>query len=184
MQQNHVDPPRSYLLTFFKFILWTALAFKISLLSQNSAAADEYVLSYGLGVFHSAEHYPVETKFFRLARRQDFDRVSYWQAEAGLWTDTAGEGRRGSAFVAASVGIKVDLKPICFNNSLGLAAITSPDSYLGGAFPQFTEEFSISVDGVNGTSLGLAYKHISSAGIVNPNMGRDFLILSIGVSTW
>lgn len=164
--------------------MWVGILLKASLMCEKSAAADENVLSYGLGVFHSAEHYPVETKFLRVARRQDFDRLSYWQGEVGLWTDTAGQGRTGSGFAALSVGVKIDLKLVHFKNSLGLAAITSPDAYLGGVFPQFTEEFTVGVDGVNGTSLGLAYKHISSAGLVNPNMGRDFLILSIGVKTW
>lgn len=169
---------------FIKTILWMALLFKLFLLLSLPAASDETVISYGLGIFHSAEHSPVETKIVRLARRQDFDSVSYWQLEGGLWVDIDGEGRSSSMFGAASVGIKVDMRPFFFRNSLGVGFITAPDVYLGGAFPQFTEEFTLGAEGTNGTSIGLAYKHFSSAGIVSPNMGRDFIILSIGVGNW
>lgn len=165
-----------------KTLLWFWILLKVSLVIYlPSAAADENLLSYGLGVFHSAENWPTETKFIRVAHRGDFDHISYWQAEGGLWVDTAGNGRYSSSFLAASVGLKIDLSPIYFSNSFGLAAIAVPDTYLGGVFPQFTEEFTIGVKGTNNTSLGLSYKHFSSAGIISPNMGRDFLILSLGV---
>lgn len=167
-----------------KTLLWFWILLKVSMVAYLPSAAAEELISYGLGIFHSAENWPTETKVFRLAHRQEIDTMTYYMIEWGLWVDTAGNGRLSSTYVAGSIGVRVDLKPFFIANSLGLGAVAIPDAYLGGAFPQFTEELTIGVQGSNRTTIGLSYKHFSSAGIVSPNMGRDFVLLTIGVGTW
>jgi hypothetical protein len=56
----------------------------------------------------------------------------------------------------------------------GPAIITSPDAYLGGMFPQFSETLSIGFKDQRGRAIVGKYTHFSSAGFYQPNVGRDF----------
>lgn len=163
----------------YKLILFILVLAAASLFSIPATSED--LMSVGFGAFKSAENSFTETKFIRLAHRDSLDSVSFYQLEGGIWIDGAGGGRLSSAFAALSLGMNVDLRPVFIVNSLGLAVITTPDAYLGGSFPQFTEELGIGIRGINATSVSLSYKHFSSAGIYNPNMGRDFFVLNMGV---
>jgi hypothetical protein len=49
---------------------------------------------------------------------------------------------------------------------------------LGGPF-QFNHDFLLGVRGDNGALIGLDLKHMSSAGIEKPNVGRDFLLIHV-----
>jgi hypothetical protein len=62
--------------------------------------------------------------------------------------------------------------------SFGPGVITSPDAWLGGHF-QFDTELALGVMAGNGLGCGLAYGHVSSAGIYEVNKGRDWLMIQL-----
>jgi hypothetical protein len=52
---------------------------------------------------------------------------------------------------------------------------------LGGAFPQFHGELYGGLRDSQGNGIGIKYNHFSSAGLVTPNQGRDFVLLELSV---
>lgn len=150
------------------------------LLVSMPVHAEEAFASFGVGVFHSAERSLGETKVGNFGFRQELYQGVYWQFKGGYWGDGSGDpSRNGSAFVSTGPGMTVDLRPVEMRAGYGLAAISSPDSYLGGRFPQFQGEIYLGVRDPRGNGIGLEYDHISSAGLVSPNMGRDFVVLQL-----
>lgn len=156
-----------------------SVALLLLFLSSN-AHAQETFFGYGLGVFHSAKNAPTEVKSINLGYRGELYNGFYWQFKGGYWSDTSGDAnRRSSFYFSTGPSILVDLRPIEIRTGIGLAAITNPDGYLGGTFPQFNEELYLGVRDKNGIGIGAKYEHISSGGLVKPNQGRDFILLEL-----
>lgn len=61
---------------------------------------------------------------------------------------------------------------------IGPAAISQVDSKLGSWY-QFKIDFGVGIKVDSGKALGFHYEHFSNAGIVQPNIGRDILALSV-----
>lgn len=151
------------------------------LLSLNSHSS-EFGLSYGLGVSNSAKYSVAETKTADLAYRGFLIPGVYWQARTGFWGDGSRDpSRRSSYYASTGPGIEVDLKPLEVRSGWGLAYITTPDSYLGGHTPQFNGDLYVGLRDKNNMGLGMRYSHLSSAGLILPNKGRDFVTVEIGV---
>jgi hypothetical protein len=162
---------------FLKTIALTLFLLIISV----TCNANEASFSYGLGIGNSAKHSYSETKVFSVAYRTDLIDGFYLNHQVGVWGDTSGtDGRKSSAFVSSGGGFKVDLRPVEIRNGLSLAIIGVPDSYLGSPFPQFHEEIYVGVRDLRGNAIGIKYNHVSSGGIVTPNMGRDFIMIELG----
>lgn len=88
-------------------------------------------------------------------------------------------GVRSSAFGFFGLGIEPEHGPLYLNFFQYVGLITNPDSILGGPF-QFCEEAGIGFrDQKKKTSIGLFYRHMSSANIYLPNYGRDFFGLQM-----
>lgn len=148
--------------------------------SISAARADEIDFGYGIGAFDSAKDSNAEVKVGTLTYRTELFRGFYWQAKVGYWGDGSSDrSRHNSAYVSSGPGLLIDLNPVEIRSGWGLAAITNTDSYLGGHFPQFNGEAYVGLRDKHGAGIGVSYEHISSAGIVSPNQGRDFFILHI-----
>lgn len=150
-------------------------------LACADASADT-VAKYGIGVARSADGGYSTTKHLSLARQSVAYGIFVQQVELGFWTDAASwEGRRGSAYGDYSVGLETLTESGIYAQALvGPALISTTDAYLGGHL-QFNTEATVGVKGENGVSIGLLYKHLSSAGIYTPNVGRDFMLFRVGV---
>ena len=145
------------------------------LLISISAKADEVFMGYGMGVFNSTD-----TKILNIGYRQDLYGGFYWSYKGGFWADTSGDPTKSSSlFASTGPGFLIDLNPVEIRNGIGLSAISNPDSMLGGAFPQFQEDLSVTLRDIHGNGIGVQYSHVSSAGIYNPNIGRDFVIIEL-----
>lgn len=144
----------------------------VALLTGNDAAADSY-MSGMVGVASSGKDSISETKFINLGFRQPFLLGLSQQVEVGGWVDRAKNGRKGSGYVSWQLGVEAGDTTVA-RVMVGPALITTPDAYLGGPL-EFTEDFYIGIRGRNGNSVGVQYKHFSSGGIYQPNIGRDFL---------
>lgn len=168
--------------TLFKiwpFILGFLLAqLAFSLLAPKSHA-DDYV-DLSLGLFKNS--YPTfnNVKFIQIGHRDYIYSGIFTQYEGGGWVQQdVGDGRKSSGYAAGQVGIEAD-GPIAVRIAFGPSLITTPDSFLGGMF-QFTSDVFLGVQGNNGNTIGMKYKHFSSAGIEMPNAGRDFAGLELTV---
>lgn len=160
-----------------KHLIWLALLF--SVFPRSTLAVDNATFRYGLGIVGSPTP---EVKAFSLRHEEDLNFFDLHIAtEGGLWADTQNQvGRRGSLFGAYQLGVRPEYGAMVMGAYWGLAAISTPDTQLGGAFPQFKTDLYVGFQGEKSViTLGLA--HISSAGIHKPNRGRDFIQLGLGI---
>lgn len=156
----------------------------ILLLVSSQSRAQEVFFDYGLGIFNSAKNAPTEVKVADIGYRGELYNGLYWQSKVGYWGEGSGDPTRNSSFYfSTGPTLLIDLKPIELRSGWGLATISDPDSYLGGNFPQFNGEVYAGVRDMYGNGIGVKYEHISSAGLVQPNVGRDFIALEIS-SKW
>lgn len=142
------------------------------------AHAEDYATA-AVGIADSGKNSHAETKFVNVGHRADLPFGLTYQVEGGGWVDIAGGGRKSSGYGATQVGVQTD-GPVVARVMTGPAIITSPDVYLGGNF-QFTEDFYIGIKGPNQNTVGIMYKHFSSAGIEQPNVGRDLAGVQVGI---
>jgi hypothetical protein len=151
--------------------LWFILIFSTPVLAYD----EDVSLNLGVGVFDSGKSSPSESKLLYAGYNDYFyHRLMYFRTELGGWNDLAGNGRSGSFFGAYLFGINIENQRWYGNAAGGVAIIGTPDTYLGGPV-NFTEEIGFGVNGQHNSKLGLFYKHISNAGIYDPNIGRDFI---------
>lgn len=161
-----------------------AVIVAIWLIAQNTIAhAEGPFAGFGVGVFNSAKNSAGETKIGEVGYREDIlGGLMEWQYKGAFWGDGSGDPSRRSSFMVSTGPVfTVKLKPVEARTSWGLAAISNPDSYLGGRFPQFNGEFYLGVRDDAGRAIGVKYEHVSSAGLRMPNLGRDFMLLEIGL---
>ena len=152
----------------------------ISLLLSTHAFADETFGSFGVGVFNSAKYSRGEVKVGNLGIRSELYQGIYLQSKVGYFGDGSGDStRKSSGYGSLGLGMLIDLRPVEMRAGYGIAAITTPDGYLGGRFPQFQGELYLGFRDHRGNGLGFQYEHISSAGLCTPNQGRDFLVLQL-----
>lgn len=143
------------------FMSTHAVAGEGTLFKYFVSAAEDRIANKGLSVGYQSEHGWLQTKL-----------------EGGFWADTR-PGTRSSAFGFAGIGVEPQSGPIYLNFFQSIGGITHTDNQLGGNF-QFMEEFGIGFrDPVNLTAIGFFYRHISNAGLVQPNRGRDYLGIQI-----
>lgn len=151
------------------------------LLSSVALADDQSFVKYGVGVAGSGKDSLAETKLLSIGYKSNIWSdylIGLW--EAGGFVDVTGSGRASSAFGFGGAGVYVDSGPLYLQNTFEIGLITNPDSYLGGPF-QFSEDIGVGLKSKSGASIGVNYKHISSAGIELPNKGRDFMTFVVGI---
>lgn len=128
----------------------------------------------------TADYGRAATKVFSLGYEDEWIGPFIHQYEFGLFADASGHDRKSSGFGFYSVGVEVDPGYMVLRSLWGIGLISTPDSMLGGMF-QFTQDFLVGLRGKNGNTIGIDYKHISSAGIEIPNKGRDFMTIQVEI---
>lgn len=100
----------------------------------------------------------------------------FYRAEIGYFSDNRVR-HSPSLFSSVAMARRAgDKDSLHFDLVLGIALISNPDELLGSPF-EFTEEIDV---GYKNVSIGV--RHFSNAGIVRPNIGRDYLLLNYGWS--
>lgn len=160
---------------------FTYILILVTLLMYPLKSLAESFYGYGLGVSQSAKQSRAETKILHLGYRENLLFGIVHQLELGLWADSAGKGRSSSAFISYSLGVEVDYYGLVLRSVHGPTVISNTDAYLGGYFPQVNTEAYIGLRDKRGNSAGFMYRHISSAGIYKPNIGRDFIQIEVGL---
>lgn len=153
----------------------------LSLVSMLSYGIErEYYVKYGIGITPEAKlNVGIKTAAFGL--QTNISRNIIQQVEAGFYTDSRARGStKGSPFAFYGLGIEAMTSTFFAQVVWSLGGILNPDAVLGGHF-QFAHDFVLGIKGPTGGFIALDYKHISSAGIHQPNMGRDFIAVKTGV---
>lgn len=154
------------------------ILFTLSLLLITSNAYAGTFARYGVGILRSAEYGSTNVKSFSLGYADELLGPIIYQYELGYFSDASGYGRSGSGFGNAGLGIEANPGAFVLRSVWGVGGITTPDTMLGGPF-QFNHDFLLGVKGQNGAIIGLNLKHISSAGLQRPNLGRDLLLMHV-----
>ena len=168
---------------------YTILIFlAVLLLMISTAYADNITFKYGLGMDATFQKAPSDVKYISFGYEQDLTFIFRAKYDVGYWNDIGTDhivgpdtlARNSSAFVSASVGIRVQPHWIYVENYWGISYLPNPDSQLGLPF-EFTEELGIGVMDQEGKSIGIEWRHFSNAGLSKENKGRDFFLINVGV---
>lgn len=136
------------------------------LISVISEASDSLVFRTGVDMTRYKSG-----SLFSLGIQNKINEYFVYKTDLGFWADSD-SSRKTSPFVGLTLGPKLgDYAGFNFNCQAGIMVIGYPDSVLSTPF-QFTEECAV---GYKEVSLG--YKHISNAGIKEPNYGRDYIFI-------
>lgn len=152
----------------------------LSFLITCSAFADT-VVKYGSNVCNENEKLG-STKTIFIADQTMIFGPFVRQYELGGWVDNSGiEGRRSSLLGGASLGVNVNAEIFFAQALVGPSLISHTDSNLGGHF-QFNNDIALGFrDPDTKATVGLSYKHVSSAGLASPNKGRDFIMFRVSI---
>lgn len=161
-----------------KLLLMYYLAIFITLGVVRCAFAADYLVRGGPAI---VEGKPTgRVKYFGL-RREAYELYGLYNAvEAGGWVDVSGNGQTSGLF-KTQLGLAPGPETGVFTKAFfGPCFITTPDAVLGGRFPQFCTDFGVGTRDSR-SSVAIVYSHVSSAGLVKPNRGRDFILLEMGL---
>lgn len=144
------------------------------LLSVPTYAAD-FTFKYGIS---APKELRASSKVFAINGVTRLNRYFIFQGEVGA-INTPSLNPVLAGLGSTSFGIQPEIGPLFFRGVWGPCVYTRKDDVLGGHF-QFNHDLSVGItDGL--TSVQLGYKHISSAGLSEPNKGHDFFWLGLGV---
>jgi hypothetical protein len=152
----------------------------LSLLIAAPSYADT-IVKYGVNVSREDEKLG-STKAIFIADQAPILGPIIRQYEIGGWVDNTGKpGQRSSLLGGASAGIHVNAGYLYAQALVGPSLISAPDSALGGHF-QFNNDIALGLrDPDTKATIGLSYKHVSSAGLERPNRGRDFIMFRVSL---
>jgi len=135
-------------------------------------AEDQTILNVGVGNFNAAQGNTPDTKMLSIGMQEDVWDALKMRGTVGGWLDSSGNGQTGSGFVAVQLGWEVVSGGMVASIFSGPGIISSPDTVLGGPF-QFVSDLHLGIKDRNSNYIGAFYRHISSAGIETPNIGRE-----------
>jgi hypothetical protein len=139
---------------------------------------DQYVLDGGIGVFNSGKKSLSETKMLTIGKQEDLWGPLKSRGVVGGWLDNSGGGKTNSALVAGQIGFEVNRDGLVGGVFSGPCLISSPDVLLGGNF-QFMDDLHLGIQDNENNYFGVMYRHLSSAGLSTPNIGRDIIAIEL-----
>jgi len=140
-------------------------------ITQAYPNTDTVNMKYGFAVIQKGE-----AEFISFGVQKRIFSTLYRQTEGGFWID---RNRGNSGFGVLSLGIHVDNELFYGETMHGIGLISRKDKLLGGHF-QFFHDVGTGIVSRNGSTFGIQIKHISSAGINTPNIGRNFISIKAG----
>jgi Lipid A 3-O-deacylase (PagL) len=151
-----------------------AVAILLATMLLSAGANAEVALSVGTGKGIVGEHGVPFERTAAVGYQLPFGDF-FVRPEGGYFLDISGQGA-SSLYAAPLLGVSThSSNGPELHVAVGPGYLQNPDQVLGGHF-QFSLEGGLGIsDGKN--YLGLAWKHLSSAGFEMPNHGRDFITL-------
>lgn len=183
-----------------KHIIWGLLALGMMATSQVSADEMRTFAQWGIALEHPGTKSASDIKWGEAGISGERGKLAY-TVGAGYWSDStryktvkasksqyplaaygkmtgASNMARSSPFVECLVGVEPKGEHLYVSYKLGPAWIYHPDALLG-SYLQLAHELGLGMYDARGVRVGLVYKHFSNAGLIKPNVGRDFLGLRI-----
>lgn len=154
-------------------ILWTILILGALFIGVKISRADQIVPTYSFEKHFLQRGVGGSDRRWGLEYIKEFDSPHILKAGLGAYLVSAPE-RRDSGYGYLAYGYRVELPWGPFvEASFGPGFITHTDSRLGSRF----QLFHGLVLGImrDGYGFGISGLHISNAGLIRPNRGRDFL---------
>lgn len=148
----------------------------LPLLLSNLALAD---LSVSVGAGKAITDHPAEPFERAIALGYQFPIAAdlFIRPEGGYFLDVSGQGK-SSFWAAPLLGVRALSRTGSeIHLAVGPGYLDQPDEILGGHF-QFSLEGGIGISDKN-VYIGMAWKHLSSAGFEMPNQGRDFITVQL-----
>lgn len=144
-----------------------------------TTAHADVTLSVGVGkgiMYHNGT--PFE-RAVAVGYEHRFSNGIFVRPEVGYFLDISGQNL-SSIWAAPLIGVrsKSAVGP-AIHLAVGPGYLQNPDSILGGHF-QFSLEGGLALEDGN-FAIGLVWKHLSSAGIEMPNLGRDFICAQVRI---
>lgn len=133
------------------------------------AHANEINMNVRGGLGHNKS---ADTAFYSVAFDEYWSKHGFKRLELGGWSPQ-NQGQVSAFYGGAGIGAREGTRD-GFNMLvyLGVLAVSRGDTLLSAPF-NFTQEFAVGYD-----RLSIGIKHISNAGIAQPNIGRDFIFLN------
>jgi len=151
------------------------------LLISSTCFAGDLGINYGLGLDGPEI---TDVKFFSASYKEPWvNDIIYYKGEIGFWADSKSNGltRNSSAFGSGSVGVEIRNETFYVSDYFGLAGITATDNYTSSPY-EFQTDLGLGFkDSKTKAMIGAEFKHFSNAGIVGPNLGRDFITIKVQV---
>jgi hypothetical protein len=98
-------------------------------------------------------------------------RISY-----GHWFESGPGG--GGGITAYSLGSRIHAEPFYAELWWGVGYTPNPDMYWLSSRGQFVNDVGFGLMATEEVGIGIAWRHASNAGIVPPNRGRDFILIT------
>lgn len=160
------------------FLAGLLITFCTVCLILEDSYADDLILDGGVGVFNSGKKSLSETKMVTFGVQEDLIGPLKDRAVIGGWLDNADHGRSSSAVVGGQLGFEVNRDGLLVGIFTGPSVISNTDALLGGPI-QFMDDLHLGIQDPHGYYIGVMYRHLSSAGIETPNIGRDVVGLEL-----
>lgn len=121
-------------------------------------------------------------KFVEFGRSGEYGKLAYTVGGGG-WIDNTGYTYKSgdwtykassSYFVESLFGVEPKSEHFYLNYKLGPTIISNTDAYLGSNL-QCGHELGFGMRDIRDVRVGFVIKHMSNAGLVKPNLGRDWL---------
>jgi len=149
----------------FKYIVFICL-----IIYSTPIRADNALVDFGVGVGNSSG-----SRILSVGVQEDLLTVFKVRWITGGWLDRSND-RSSSGYVFGQMGAEIDSGSVLTSVFIGPGLITEKDDLLGGNI-EFLSSLNIGLQDKNRNYLGVGYRHVSNAGLYEPNIGRDFVVL-------
>jgi hypothetical protein len=159
---------------------WLPIIFLLATPAFANEPGEGTFIKYGVGKTTYEQASVGEVKMFSVGHQSPLLLLLEQKWEVGFWSDAVGKGRKSSGFGGWSLGLEPKLGYLYAHSFWGVIGITNTDTMLSTNY-QFMQDLGIGFRDERGISLGVGYKHISNAGIKQPNRGRDFFFVQLQI---
>lgn len=150
----------------------TVLGAAIFLGFAAKAKADDLTLRYSVNAIGA----PADVMGLSLGHTFDSGFLQY-KLEGGFTNDRRVSNLTG--FGLASVGIVPTAGNFFMSFHQGFALLTNPDGHYNSGVFQFAEDLGVGFRGTNNTAVVIGLRHLSNAGLMSENYGRDTMYLEV-----